>query len=154
MDTSLAVKSTAVDTLKQFIIIKISDEKFGININYVDNIVKMQKITRVPKCQNYFIGVINLRGEIVPVMSLRLKFGLEVAEYTSASRIIIIKYEGAMVGLVVDEVNEVVTLSDDEIDKNNVSGPDQTFISAVGKKGEQLISILSLSSVILEKEQA
>jgi len=73
MDTSLAVKTE--DTAKQYIVVKLENEQFGIDIKYVDNIVKMQKITRVPKCQDFFVGVINLRGEIVPVMSLRKKFG-------------------------------------------------------------------------------
>lgn len=62
---------------KQYIVVKLDKEQYGINIKYIDNIVRMQRITRVPKAQPYFKGVINLRGEIIPVMSLRLKFGLE-----------------------------------------------------------------------------
>ena len=62
---------------KQYIVITFGNEQYGIDISYVDNIVRMQKITRVPKAQPYFKGVINLRGEVVPVMSLRLKMGLE-----------------------------------------------------------------------------
>ena len=61
---------------KQYIVITFGNEQYGIDISYVDNIVRMQKITRVPKAQPYFKGVINLRGEVVPVMSLRLKMGL------------------------------------------------------------------------------
>lgn len=60
---------------KQYIVVKIGNEQYGIDISYVDNIVRMQKITRVPKAQSYFKGVINLRGEVVPVMSLRTKWG-------------------------------------------------------------------------------
>ena len=59
---------------KQYISVKIGEEKFGIDIGYVDNIVRMQKITRVPKAQKYFKGIINLRGDIVPVMSARIKW--------------------------------------------------------------------------------
>ena len=62
---------------KQYIVVQIGNEKYGIDIGYIDNIVRMQKITRVPKAQSYFKGVINLRGEIVPVMSIRKKMGLE-----------------------------------------------------------------------------
>ena len=62
---------------KQYIVVQIGNEKYGIDICYVDNIVRMQKITRVPKAQVYFKGIINLRGEIVPVMSIRTKMGLE-----------------------------------------------------------------------------
>ena len=63
--------TTSQSTTRQFIVIKLGNEQYGININYIDNIVRMQKITRVPKAQPYFRGVINLRGEIVPVMSTK-----------------------------------------------------------------------------------
>ena len=78
---------------KQYIVITFGNEQYGIDISYVDNIVRMQKITRVPKAQPYFKGVINLRGEVVPVMSLRLKMGLEDDVFTYTSRIIILKIE-------------------------------------------------------------
>ena len=78
---------------KQYISVKIGEEKFGIDIGYVDNIVRMQKITRVPKAQKYFKGIINLRGDIVPVMSARIKMGLDDDVYTSSTRIIILKLE-------------------------------------------------------------
>ena len=78
---------------KQYIVVRIGTEQYGIDIKYVDNIVRNQRITRIPKAQPYFKGVINLRGEIIPVMSLRLKFGLEPDEYTNTTRIIIIKLE-------------------------------------------------------------
>lgn len=141
--------STAV----QYIVIKIGNEQYGINIKYVDNIVRMQAITRVPKAQPYFVGVINLRGEIVPVMSLRRKFEIEDDEITNSTRIIILKPEAqATVGFIVDAVKEVVTLEEDEIEKNSVSGG-QAYISAVGKHNGQLISLLSIHSVIGDKEQ-
>ena len=78
-----------VGELIQFIVIKIDDEQYGINIKYIDNIVRMQQITRVPKVDDYIKGVINIRGEIVPVMSVRMKMGLEEDQFTNKSRIII-----------------------------------------------------------------
>ena len=78
---------------KQYIVVQIGNEKYGIDINFIDNIVRMSKITRVPKVQSYFKGVINLRGEIVPVMSIRKKMGLPDDVITDASRIIILKVE-------------------------------------------------------------
>lgn len=140
---------------KQYIVVKLGSEQFGIDIQYVDNIVRVQKITRVPKAQVYFKGVINLRGEIVPVMSLRIKFDLEDMEYTNSSRIIIIKMEsGDKVGLIVDEVKEVVILGPDDIDKLSVDANDEksTYLSGVGKYGDYLISILSIANVINEKD--
>ena len=91
--------------IRQYISVKVGEEKFGIDIGYVDNIVKMQKITRVPKAQVYFKGIINLRGDIVPVMSTRIKMGLDDDVYTSQTRIIILKLEEkGEIGLIVDEV--------------------------------------------------
>ena len=71
---------------KQYIVVRLGSEQYGIDIQYVDNIVRKQRITRVPKAQHYFKGVINLRGEVIPVMSLRLKFNLEPDEYTRSAR--------------------------------------------------------------------
>ena len=110
--------SVIEDGKKQFIVVKIGSEQYGIDISYVDNIVRMQKITRVPKAQSYFKGIINLRGEIVPVMSIRTKMDLEPDVFTDVTRIIILKLEEhGVLGLIVDEVKEVVTLGPDEIDK-------------------------------------
>ena len=93
----------------QYIVIKIGEESYGINIAFVDNIVRMQHITRVPKVAPYLKGVINLRGLVVPVMSLRLKMGLEEDVITKATRIIILKSEAqGIIGIIVDEVKEVI----------------------------------------------
>ena len=152
-----AVRVIGDSTAKQYIVVKIGSEQYGINIKYVDNIVRMQTITRVPKSQPYFVGVINLRGEIVPVMSLRRKFGIEDAEPTGATRIIILKPEPqATVGFIVDSVREVVTLEEDMVEKNNVNEnavDGQSYISAVGKNGDELISLLNIHTVIQDKEQ-
>ena len=89
----------------QYIVVKLGDEQYGIQIDYIDNIVRMQQITRVPKAQNYYIGVINLRGEVVPIMSLRRRFDLEDDVYGTSTRIIIIRLEDqSMIGFLVDEV--------------------------------------------------
>ena len=71
---------------KQYIVVMVGSEQYGIDISYIDNIVRMQKITRVPKIQSYFKGVINLRGEIVSVMSIRNKMGLEAYHHLKAGR--------------------------------------------------------------------
>lgn len=141
---------------KQYIVVQIGSEKYGIDIGYVDNIVRMQKITRVPKAQAYFKGIINLRGEIVPVMSIRTKMGLEDDVFTNASRIIILKIEdrGAL-GIIVDEVNEVVTLCEDEIEKSTSSRyAKDTFINGIGKNGDELISLFEINAIIDEKDNS
>ena len=140
---------------KQYIVVYIGNERYGIDIQYVDNIVRKQRITRVPKAQDYFPGVINIRGEIIPVMSLRVRFGLNQDEFTNHTRILIIKIEPqAAVGIIVDEVKNVVTLSEDEIDHvTNTDDEKAIYISGVGKHEEGLVTILNLQNVIIDKDQ-
>ncbi len=141
----------------QYIVVQIGSEKYGIDISYVDNIVRMQKITRVPKAQPYFKGIINLRGEIVPVMSIRKKMGLEEDVETGASRIIILKIEEkGSLGVMVDSVNEVVNLTEDQIETNNITSSygRETFINGIGKNGDQLISLFEINAIIDEKDNA
>ena len=144
------------NAIKQYIVIRINNEFFGIDIMNVDSIVKIQQITRVPKSQDYFIGVINLRGEIVPVMSLRKRFGVEEVPDDSATRIIILKLDQNLVGIKVDMVRDVVALEETDIEKNNIvtENNGQMFIKAVGKHDDELISILGLHSVVIDREQA
>ena len=115
---------------KQYIVIKLDDEYYGIDISYVDNIVRNQRITRIPKAQKYFKGVINLRGEIIPIK----------LEPQSA------------VGLIVDEVKEVLTLSENDIEKNtaiDMNDAKAQYLIGIGKNGDNLISLLNMSSVIV-----
>lgn len=137
----------------QYIVIRLGDEHFGIDIRYIDNIVRMQTITRVPKVAAYLKGVINLRGEVIPVMSIRMKMGLLEDEITKATRIIILKTEQqGSFGIIVDEVKEVVTLNSEQIDKvaYDMKEGSTNFLSGVGKHNGELISILDLNSITLE----
>ena len=143
------------DVVTQYIVVNLGIEHYGIDIKYVDNIVRVPQITRVPNVQSYFKGVINLRGEVIPVMSLRLKFDMPEIEYTGKTRIIIIKLDPtAAIGVIVDEVEEVRDLPESMTerqtpDKNDTS---QLYITAVGKTDKGLVSILDLAAVIGEKE--
>ena len=141
------------ETAVQYIVVRIGNEQCGINIKYIDNIVRNQKITRVPKTQTYYKGVINLRGEIIPVMSIRLKLGLEDDEFTDKTRIIIVKIEGATIGVIVDQVREVVTLDDDNTEKITRTSRDDAasgYISSIGKSKGELISLLDIVGLIVE----
>lgn len=153
-DKKLISTTESTDTAVQYIVVKIGSEQYGINIKYIDNIVRMQNITRVPMSQNYFKGVINLRGEIIPVMSIRLKLGLENDEFSGKTRIIIIKVEGGTVGVIVDEVREVVTLEEDSIERvyYDITDDRVNYISGIGKSNNELISLLDVNSVLAEKE--
>lgn len=140
---------------KKYIVMQLNDEKYGINIKYIENIIVMQSITRVPKAQPYYKGVINLRGDIVPVMSLRIKLGLEPDVFTGTSRIIIVKPEGQdAVGIIVDKVLEVVSLPDSDIDKLTYDEKDEkaNFSKGIGKYGDDLINLLNVTGIIFDKE--
>ena len=136
----------------QFIVIRLGEEQFGIDIKYVDNIIHMMSITRVPKVAHYVKGVVNVRGEVIPVMEIRAKMGLMPEEYTKDTRIVIVKSEQhGMVGLIVDAVREVVTLEVDGIEKMSYdrTGKDM-FVTGVGKHQGALISLLDLNEVLAE----
>lgn len=145
----------AIDS-KQYIVTYLNQDQYGIEIKFIENIIVMQSITRVPKSQSYFKGVINLRGEIVPVMSLRSKLGIEEATNTSKTRIIIVRPEAqaAPVGLIVDEVKEVITLNNSEIENMTYDEKDSksNYSLGIGKYGADLINLLSVPSIVLEKE--
>lgn len=150
IETAEAAEAAAA----QYIVVRLGEEQYGIDIRYVDNIVRMQHITRVPKVASYIRGVINLRGEVIPVMSIRLKMGLPEDVEVKSTRIIILKHEQhGTIGIIVDEVKEVVTLTTDCIEKMAYDGNENKshFISGIGKNGEELISLLDLNSVLLEK---
>ena len=138
---------TSLDA-KQYIVVKLGNEQFGIDIQYVENIVRIQRITRVPKVQNFFKGVINLRGDIVPVMSLRLKFGLEGEDYTNSTRVIILKPEGKEVlGIVVDEVKEVVALTD-AIEVSDTTSAEDKYIKAIVTYGDETYLVLNIPEIL------
>ena len=145
----IRLETDLVET-KQYIVVQIGNEKYGIDINYIDNIVRMCKITRVPKVQSYFKGVMNLRGEIVPVMSIRKKMRLPDDVITDSSRIIIIKLEEkGSIGIIVDEVKEVITLNMAEVEKTTAK---DSFINGIGKNGDELISLFEINAIVEEKE--
>lgn len=137
---------------KQYIILRFDSEQYGIDISYIDNIVRLQPITRVPHTQPYFLGIINLRGEIIPVMSMRRKFELPDKENTNATRILILKLEGnAKIGILVDEVREVVNLCEEDIEKITSETTDaRSYLTGVGKSNGALISVLNIGALIAD----
>ena len=141
---------------KQYIVVKLGGEQYGIDIAHIDNIVRMSRITRVPKSQPYYVGVINLRGEVVPIMSLRRRFGLDNDEYSASTRIIIIRMEDqSLIGFVVDEVREVVNIDPRTIEKPTfkLDEKNASYLAGIGKNGDSLISLLDIHAVIFEKKR-
>lgn len=150
----LAEEGKIVAETIQFIVIRLGDEQYGIDIRNIDNIVRMQSITRIPKMPAYLKGVINMRGEVIPVISMRRKMDLEDDVITKTTRIIVLKLEQeGNVGFLVDEVKEVVTLSVNEIEKITYNAKDEksSLINAVGKHNGELISLFDLNAISLEE---
>ena len=146
-----------VGELVQYIVVKLGDEKYGIPINYVDNIVKMQQVTRIPKSEEYLKGVLNIRGEIVPVMSLRMRMGMEPDEYTEQTCIIILRPDNAEnFGIIIDAVDRVLTLGSNNVEtvQPDKTRKDAGFVSGVGKYAEGLVSILDLNALTLERAES
>lgn len=141
---------------KQYIVATLNEELYGIDIKYIDNIIVMQSITRVPKSQAYFKGVINLRGEIVPVLSLNERLGNEENHEIPKTRIIIVRPElqAAPLGLIVDSVKEVISISNEDIEKMNYSDKDAKgkFSIGIGKYQNELINLVNIPAVIFDKE--
>lgn len=149
----LAEEGKVVAETIQFIVIRLGDEQYGIDIRSIENIVRMQPITRIPKMPAYLKGVINMRGEVIPVISMRRKMDLEDDVITKTTRIIVLKLEQeGNVGFLVDEVKEVVTLSVNEIEKITYNAKDEksSLINAVGKHNGELISLFDLNAIGLE----
>ena len=147
--------NNAAGITQQYIVVHLGEEQYGVDIRYIDNIVRMQKITRVPKVASYLKGVINLRGEVIPIMSLRLKMFLPEDEITKATRIIILKLEQyGSIGVIVDEVKEVVTLDEEHIEKVSYDSKEErlNFLGGIGKYDGGLISLLDFNLVMQERE--
>lgn len=142
--------STIINDTTQYIVIRLGNEQYGIDIKYIDNIVRMQQITRVPQVSPYWKGVINLRGEVIPVLSLRVKMGLENDTETKDTRIIIIKIDQhEPIGVMVDSVKEVVNLLSSEIERvATTDNHSDGYVSGVGKQEHGLISLLDIELVL------
>lgn len=142
------------NNVKQYVVFQLENESYGVDIQSVQGIERMKDITRVPKAPDCIQGVMNLRGEIIPVMSLRTKFELEHKEYDDNTRIIIIRIDDSLIGLVVDEVREVLELNSQEIENvQSIQGKvNLNYIYGVGKikKGTMVITLLNLENLIEE----
>ena len=135
---------------KQYVVFRLGQEEYGVDIQYVQIIERIMGITRVPKSQYFIKGVINLRGEIVPVMSLRARFELAADEYTEDSRIIIIRLEDSSIGMIVDEVKEVLQLSNESIEnvQGTTSDIDMNYILGVGKIEGRIVTLLNIKQFV------
>ncbi|MGI6120481.1 MAG: chemotaxis protein CheW [Desulfosporosinus sp.] len=142
------------DTQKgKFLTFYMGNECYGIEIKYVTEIIGLQPITEIPEMPEYIKGIINLRGKIIPVMDVRLRFKKPFREYNDRTCIIVIEIRGISVGLIVDTVSEVISIPEDEI----VAPPSMTkegnkYIKGVGKVGSDVKLLLDSDKLLNETD--
>lgn len=135
---------------EQLVTFSLGTEEFGVDIMRVQEIIRIPPITRVPKAPSYVEGVINLRGNVIPVVSLRSRFGMERVDDTELSRIVVLQVQGKVFGVRVDAVTEVLRLDSEAIEPppQVTMGMDSQFIRGVGKIGERLLILLDLTHIM------
>lgn len=136
--------------VEQLVTFSLGTEEFGVDIMRVQEIIRIPPITRVPKAPSYVEGVINLRGIVIPVVNLRVRFGMPTAEETDLSRIVVLQVDGKVFGVRVDGVTEVLRLDSEAIEPPPpvALGMDAAFIRGVGKVGERLLILLNLDQIM------
>ncbi len=127
------------DTQKgRFLTFLIDKETYGIEIKYVTEIIGLQAMTEMPDMPNHIKGIINLRGKIILLMDVRLRFGMEPRAYDDRTCVVVIDYNGGAIGLIVDKVSEVLTIPDEgitEVPKLQF-GLDNRYVKNIGKVGD------------------
>jgi purine-binding chemotaxis protein CheW len=140
---------------RKHLVFKLNNNEFGIDICKITTIIeKDMNIARVPKLPAFLKGVINLRGEIIPVISLRKRFGLADDVYDENTRIIIVKLDEFSAGIIVDSVAEVVELNDETTENiANITGEHSAdYITGVGKVNDRIITLLNIEKLISLEE--
>lgn len=139
------------DTQKdKYLIFTIDKEEYGIEIKYILEIISIQKVTRVPELDNYIKGIINLRGKIIPVMDVRLRFKKPLMEYDDRTCIIVVDVDGLTVGLIVDRVSEVVNIPEDQVvmpPKTSMNTRNK-YINGIGKIGEDVRLLIDCNKLL------
>ncbi len=133
----------------QIIGFRIGRETFGVPISVVREIIRVPEITAVPNVPDHIEGVINVRGQIIPVIDMPKRFGLRAPERNSRNRIVVIELEGRSIGLMVDSASEVLRIAHSEIEEPHDVFPESgiEYVSGVGKLGGRLVILLDLKKV-------
>ncbi len=140
------------DEIMQVIGFKLGDEEFGVDIFSVKEIIRMSMMTRVPNAPEFVVGVINMRGKVIPIIDLCIRFGLPATTFSNTDRkIIVIEHENKTVGFLVDVVNEVTNINKKltEPPPPMVAGIDSDYITAIAKLDEKLLILLEISKILV-----
>lgn len=132
----------------QLVVFGLNDQHYGLQIKNVSEIIRIMDITKVPNTQYYCKGIINLRGAIVPVVSLSLRLGLDENEIGRDSRIIVAETDRGKLGLIVDSVYSVTRYSDDEVETPEAMNGEDKFIKGILKQEDGMILLLNLEEIM------
>jgi purine-binding chemotaxis protein CheW len=141
--------------LLQLVSFHVGGEEFGLDILRVQEIIRVQQLTRVPNSPDFMDGVINLRGKVIPVIALRKVFGLGELAHDKQTRIVVVEVKGTVLGFIVDSVSEVL-----RIPMNTVEPPprltkvQREYVSGVGKLDDRLLILLDLDRLMSDSEEA
>ncbi len=145
---------TFEDTMKgKFLTFSLDDENYGLDICYVTEIVGIQPITLVPELPEFVKGIINLRGEIIPVMDARLKFKKDELSYNDRTCIVVIEVEQLLIGIIVDAVRDVLTIPEDSIVPPPIIGVNgRKYIKSIAKHDNKVILVIDCEALLNEDE--
>ena len=138
----------------QLVSFHVEGEEFGLNILRVQEIIRVQQLTRVPNSPDFVDGVINLRGKVIPVVSLRKRFGLQPAEQDKQSRIVVVEVDGNVLGFMVDSVSEVLRIPVETVEPPpRLTKVEREYVSGVGKLDDRLLIMLDLDRLMTVAEE-
>lgn len=141
--------------LMQLVSFRVGGEEFGLNILRVQEIIRVQQLTRVPNSPDYIEGVINLRGKVIPVIALRKRFDLAAIDPDKQTRIVVIEVNGTILGFMVDSVSEVLRIPADTVEPPPRLGKvEREYVSGVGKLDNRLLILLDVDRLMSEFEVA
>ncbi len=146
--------ANAQDPVIQWVTFRLDNEKYGIKVVQVQEVLRMTEIAPVPGAPDYVLGIINLRGNVVTVIDLRRRFGLMEVEPDDATRIVIIEAENNVVGVLVDSVAEVADIRASEIDTAPNVGNDESskYIQGVSTQEDELLILVDVNKLLTEEE--
>jgi|SRR5882724_5005638 len=151
---SATATARAGEELLQLVSFRVEDEEFGLEILRVQEIIRVQQLTRVPASPDFIEGVINLRGRVIPVISLRKRFGLGSTPLDKQTRIIVVEVNGAVLGFMVDAVSEVLRLPTNTVEPAPRLGRvEREYVRGVGKLDNRLLILLDIDLLMSEAEE-
>ncbi|MBA3017639.1 MAG: chemotaxis protein CheW [Proteobacteria bacterium] len=138
----------------QYIVFSINQQPFGIEIFKVKEVLSYRKITPLPQMEGFIKGIINLRGAIIPVFDLREKFNLPIEEYTQFHVIIVVEISGRIMGIIVDDISDVLEILPEEFQTTGNLPPNirREYLKGVGKKGDEMIILLDMNHLLSPQE--